>query len=210
MGQGTRSRLVRRDVLELQTPQFYFAPGDTNVFTGPLWRTDLLHHCRRRTWPSLASLRFPRFLQWPGRCPEYFGYAHFQPGHSDFGAELGMASALGFVGNNGNHANLDFQKNLSQSEMQLIARLEFSAIANVTAYWLREGTSNGFALAPSQHYGTSTYSRDSFWTTYGLQGTPFQAETETTIFDQFTNAIPTSGSDAGHVPVTSGVQGDNQ
>jgi hypothetical protein len=34
MGQGTRSRLVRRDVLELQTPQFYFAPGDTNVFTG--------------------------------------------------------------------------------------------------------------------------------------------------------------------------------
>ena len=35
MGQGTRSRLVRRDVLELQTPQFYFAPGDTNVFTGP-------------------------------------------------------------------------------------------------------------------------------------------------------------------------------
>jgi hypothetical protein len=35
MGQGTRSRLVRRDVLELQTPQFYFAPGDTNVSTGP-------------------------------------------------------------------------------------------------------------------------------------------------------------------------------
>jgi hypothetical protein len=35
MGQGSRSRLVRRDVLELQTPQFYFAPGDTNVFTGP-------------------------------------------------------------------------------------------------------------------------------------------------------------------------------
>jgi hypothetical protein len=35
MGQGTRSRLVRRDVLELQTRQFYFAPGDTNVFTGP-------------------------------------------------------------------------------------------------------------------------------------------------------------------------------
>jgi hypothetical protein len=38
MGQGTRSRLVRRDVLELQTPQFYFAPGDTNVFTGPTGR----------------------------------------------------------------------------------------------------------------------------------------------------------------------------
>jgi hypothetical protein len=31
MGQATRSRLV---VLGLQTPQFYFAPGDTNVFTG--------------------------------------------------------------------------------------------------------------------------------------------------------------------------------
>jgi len=26
---------VRRHVLESQTPQFYFAPGDTNVFTGP-------------------------------------------------------------------------------------------------------------------------------------------------------------------------------
>ena len=120
------------------------------------------------------------------------------------GAELGMASALGFIGNNGNHANLDFHKDLSPSAMQLIAQLEFSAIANVTAYWLREGTSNAFALAPSQHYGTSTYARDSFWTTYGLQGTPFQTETETTIFGQFTNAIPTSGSDAGHVPVTSG------
>ena len=32
MSQAIRSRLV---VLELQTPQFYFAPGDTNVFTGP-------------------------------------------------------------------------------------------------------------------------------------------------------------------------------
>ena len=31
-GQAIRSRLV---VLELQTPQFYFAPGDTNVFPGP-------------------------------------------------------------------------------------------------------------------------------------------------------------------------------
>jgi hypothetical protein len=35
MGQDTRSRLVRRHVLESQTPPFYFAPGDTNVFTGP-------------------------------------------------------------------------------------------------------------------------------------------------------------------------------
>jgi hypothetical protein len=33
MGQAIRARLV---VLELQTPQFYFAPGDTNVFTGPI------------------------------------------------------------------------------------------------------------------------------------------------------------------------------
>jgi hypothetical protein len=35
MGQDIRSRLVRRDVLASQTPRFYFAPGDTNVFTGP-------------------------------------------------------------------------------------------------------------------------------------------------------------------------------
>jgi hypothetical protein len=49
MSQGTRSRLVRRDVEELQTPQFYFAPGDTNVFTGPKWR-------RRFIEESLESL----------------------------------------------------------------------------------------------------------------------------------------------------------
>jgi hypothetical protein len=118
------------------------------------------------------------------------------------GAELAKASALGLTGNQGNAllANQD----LTQSAMQAIAQREFATIAKVTAYWLRESSSNGFALAPSQHYGTSTYARDSFWTTYGLQGTPFQAETETMIFNQFTNAIPTSGSNAGHVPVTSG------
>jgi hypothetical protein len=116
------------------------------------------------------------------------------------GAELAMASSLGLYQQNALASNQD----LSQSVMQQIAQLEFGTIAKVTAYWLRESTSNEFALAPSQHYGTSTYSRDSFWTTYGLQGTPFQAETETTIFNQFTNAIPTSGSNAGHVPVTSG------
>jgi hypothetical protein len=116
------------------------------------------------------------------------------------GAELAMASSLGLSGHNGYALNHD----LSESAMQAVAQREFGTIAKVTAYWLRESTGNGFALAPSQHYGTSTYSRDSFWTTYGLQGTPFQAETETTIFNQFTNAIPTTGSDAGHVPVTSG------
>jgi hypothetical protein len=118
------------------------------------------------------------------------------------GAELAMASALGLTGDQGDA--LPANQDLSQSVMQAIAQREFATIAKVTAYWLRESTGNGFALAPSQHYGTSTYSRDSFWTTYGLQGTPFQAETETTIFNQFTNAIPTSGSNAGHVPVTSG------
>jgi hypothetical protein len=118
------------------------------------------------------------------------------------GAELGMASALALSDRNGH--GLSLNQNLSQSVMQTIAQLEFGTIAKVTAYWLRESSSGSFALTPSQHYGTSTYARDSFWTTYGLQGTPFQAETETTIFNQFTNAIPTSGSNAGHVPVTSG------
>ena len=118
------------------------------------------------------------------------------------GAELGMASALGL--SDGNGQGFSVNQNLSQSVMQRIAQLEFGTIAKVTAYWLRESSSGSFALTPSQHYGTSTYARDSFWTTYGLQGTPFQAETETTIFNQFTNAIPTSGSNAGHVPVTSG------
>jgi hypothetical protein len=118
------------------------------------------------------------------------------------GAELGMASALGLSDGHGHGFSVN--QKLSQSVMQTIAQLEFGAIAKVTAYWLRESSSGSFALTPSQHYGTSTYARDSFWTTYGLQGTPFQAETETTIFNQFTNAIPTSGSNAGHVPVTSG------
>jgi hypothetical protein len=118
------------------------------------------------------------------------------------GAELGMASALGL--SDGNGQEFSFNHSLSQSVMQTIAELEFGTIAQVTAYWLRESSSGSFALTPSQHYGTSTYARDSFWTTYGLQGTPFQAGTETTIFNQFTNAIPTTGSNAGHVPVTSG------
>lgn len=118
------------------------------------------------------------------------------------GAELGMASALGL--SDGHGQGFSVNQKLSQSVMQTIAQLEFGTIAKVTAYWLRESSSGSFALTPSQHYGTSTYARDSFWTTYGLQGTPFQAETETTIFNQFTNAIPTSGSNAGHVPVTSG------
>ena len=48
IGQGTRSRLVRLDVLELQTPQFYFAPGDTNVFTGPREVLQAVRHLSRR------------------------------------------------------------------------------------------------------------------------------------------------------------------
>jgi len=31
-------QLARREVWAFQTPQFYVAPGDTNVFTGPEWR----------------------------------------------------------------------------------------------------------------------------------------------------------------------------
>lgn len=121
------------------------------------------------------------------------------------GAELAMARTLGLSGDKENRTGLSSDQNVPEKELRSIAQREFVAIAKVNAYWLREGTSNGgFALAPSQHYGTSTYARDSFWTTYGLQGTPFQAETETKIFGQFTNAIPTSGSNAGHVPVTSG------
>jgi hypothetical protein len=33
--QGIRCSLARRDVWAFQTPQCYFAPGDTNVFAGP-------------------------------------------------------------------------------------------------------------------------------------------------------------------------------
>jgi hypothetical protein len=120
-------------------------------------------------------------------------------------AELAMARTLGLSGDTENRTGPSWDQNVPETVLRSIAQQDFVAIAKVNAYWLREGTSNGgFALAPSQHYGTSTYARDSFWTTYGLQGTPFQAETETTIFGQFTNAIPSSGSNAGHVPVTSG------
>ena len=127
------------------------------------------------------------------------------------GAELAMARTLGLSENSqsgddsGNGNSQSGTQNVPETVLRSIAQREFVTIAKVNAYWLREGTSNGgFALAPSQHYGTSTYARDSFWTTYGLQGTPFQTETETKIFGQFTDAIPTSGSNAGHVPVTSG------
>ena len=154
--------------------------------------------------PQIGTQSFPVTLN--SGQNQTFTTVFFRGGPGTYGlalgAELGMASALGLTGDQGNA--LPAHQDLSQSVMQFIAQREFATIAKVTAYWLRESTGNGFALAPSQHYGTSTYARDSFWTTYGLQGTPFQAETETTIFNQFTNAIPTSGSNAGHVPVTSG------
>jgi len=71
---------------------------------------------------------------------------------------------------------------------------EFCIIAKVTAYWDRETASTGGqTLVPSSYYGPSMYMRDSFWTSLGLAGTPYQDATETSVMNTWTSAIPASG-----------------
>jgi hypothetical protein len=172
-------------------------------FSGP----HLIINGERLAAPQIGTQAFPVALKMGESRSFRTVFFRSAPGPYGLalGAELAMARALGLSGDGENRTALSWSEDVPETVLRSIAQREFVAIAKVNAYWLREGTSNGgFALAPSQHYGTSTFARDSFWTTYGLQGTPFEAETETTIFGQFTNAIPTSGSNAGHVPVTSG------
>ena len=121
------------------------------------------------------------------------------------GAELGMAEALG-IGPAPSESQLPvWALPVPQGVLGNFASFAFPTIAQVTAYWLREASSSGsYALVPSQHYGPGTYMRDSFWTSYGLLNTTYFNNTETTIIKEFTAAISTSGSSAGHVPVTIG------
>ncbi len=121
------------------------------------------------------------------------------------GAELATAEALGIGPAPSDSQMPVWAMPVTQDVLSNFATFAFPTIAQVTAYWLREASSGGsYSLTPSQHYGPGTYMRDSFWTSYGLLNTPFLDTTETTIINEFTAAIPTSGSSAGHVPVTIG------
>jgi len=124
----------------------------------------------------------------------------------ELGGELATARALGL--GDGYPAAAAGRGDTSVAALRRVAATNFDSIARVTAYWLRMTTAaGGKALAPNQyyaHFGATTYMRDSFWTTLGLTGTPWAADTERTILGQFTAAIPASGPEAGHVPVTPG------
>ena len=127
---------------------------------------------------------------------ESWGQVIFRGGAGTYGLALGgemaMGAALGFN-----------QQNSPGAGPASSAAADFGVISRVTAYWARESTTSGSkSLVPSAYYGPSTYMRDSFWTALGLEGTPYEASTETNVMDAFTSSVPTTGSDAGHVPDT--------
>ncbi|WP_433172224.1 hypothetical protein [Actinoallomurus sp. CA-150999] len=122
------------------------------------------------------------------------------------GAQLATAETLGL--STPERSMPAWGKASSTATLRRAAADEFAAIAKTTAYWARMTTASGVkALAPNQkyaHFGATTYMRDSFWTTLGLDGTPYAKDTEKELLAQFTRAIPRSGGEAGHVPVTGG------
>jgi hypothetical protein len=126
---------------------------------------------------------------------ESWGQVLFRGGAGTYGLALGGEMAMG--------AALGFNQQNSPGAGSSGTAADFGVISRVTAYWAREGTTSGSkSLVPSSYYGPSTYMRDSFWTALALEGTQFGASTETNVMDAFTDAVPTTGSDAGHVPDT--------
>jgi hypothetical protein len=126
---------------------------------------------------------------------ESWGQVLFRGGAGPYGLALGGEMAMG--------AALGFNQQNSPGAGSAGAAADFGVISRVTAYWAREGTTSGSkSLVPSSYYGPSTYMRDSFWTALALDGTPYEASTETNVIVAFTSAIPTTGSNAGHVPDT--------
>lgn len=140
----------------------------------------------------------------------------------EIGGEAAMAKALGFTTQNSpalSGAQAAQAASLADSAAaqvgdaqeggdtadRLLAAQDFGLIMRATAYWLREAPGgSGTAVAPSTHYSPGTYMRDSFWGTLAMAGTPQFATTEQPVFTAFTNSIPVSGAQAGHVPVTVG------
>jgi hypothetical protein len=125
---------------------------------------------------------------------ESWGQVLFRGGRGTYGLALGgemaMGAALGFNQHNSPGAGPG-------------AGSEFGVISRVTAYWDRETTTDGTkSLVPSAFYSPWTYMRDSFWTALALAGTPFGVPTEADVVRAFAAAVPTTGDDAGHVPVT--------
>ena len=132
----------------------------------------------------------------------------------ELAGEVAMAKALGFTAEDspgltavrpGLTAAAPGERAGPSPAEREAAASDFGLIMRATAYWLREAPGgSGHALVPSPHYSPGTYMRDSFWTTLALAGTPLFAATEGPIFTAFTGSVPTSGRQAGHVPVALG------
>ena len=176
--------------------------------------------------PQMGTQANPILLS-PGTTDQWETVIFRSPGSPtpygmELGGEIAMARALGFTTQNspgltgaaasGAASIADSAAGQAGDAQQggdtadrLLAAQDFGLIMGATAYWLREAPGgSGTAVAPSTHYSPGTYMRDSFWGTLALADTPLFASTEQPIFTAFTNSIPTSGPQAGHVPVTIG------
>ncbi|HTT89174.1 MAG TPA: hypothetical protein VMF65_06425 [Acidimicrobiales bacterium] len=164
--------------------------------------------------PQIGTQAHPVLLR-PG-APRRWETVFFRSSPSlydmELGGEVAMAEALGFTTANSPGLTGPGPTGTvpagpagpSPAERQQAAA-DFGLIMRATAYWLREAPGgSGQSVAPSPHYAPTTYMRDSFWTTLGLAGTPLFAATEEPIFTAFTRSVPTTGAQAGHVPVALG------
>ena len=186
------------------------ASGATWDYPVPGYNTPhLVINADRLAAPQMGTQANPVELR-PG-VPQQWETVFFRSSPSVYAMELGgevaMAKALGFTAEDspgltgvtpGDHVG-------PSAADREAAATDFGLIMRATAYWLREAPGgSGHALVPSPHYSPGTYMRDSFWTTLALAGTPLFAATEEPIFTAFTGSVPTSGRQAGHVPVALG------
>jgi hypothetical protein len=127
------------------------------------------------------------------------------------GGEVAMAHALGF--NTKNSPGVPPTTVAAAGAgvppaLEHAAMADFGLIARATAYWARLTTAAGAqSVTPASHYAPGTWMRDSFWTDMGLTGWQPEAQTEATILNHYTQAIPVSGPDAGQVPLITGLPG---
>ena len=187
------------------------ASGATWDYPVPGYNTPhLVVSGNRLAAPQMGSASHPIVLG-PGATQQWETVFFRTPGSTPYAMELGgeaaMAEALGFTPQNSPGLTVPAAAGPSGSlaAERRQAAADFGLLMRATAYWLRESPGgSGQALPPSPHYSPGTYMRDSFWTALGLTGSPLFASTETAIFNDFTAQIPTSGPNAGGVPVALG------
>ena len=186
------------------------ASGATWDYPVPGYNTPhLVINDNRLAAPKMGTQANPVQLR-PG-VPQQWETVFFRSSPSvyemELGGEVAMAQALGFTARGAPGLTGPVPSGPagpSPAERQAAAA-DFGLIMRATAYWLREAPGgSGHAVAPSPHYSPGTYMRDSFWTTLALAGTKLFAPTEEPVFTAFTRSVPTSGPEAGHVPVALG------